>query len=139
MPRAAAAVTTRSQAASKIREGPSFCQNAISNSRPGARPRTSRLMITRSPIVSIMGHAGPVSAAGRQIHHGVTREKAPGNQLETGLINGHHGPILGARIMRDPHGVPEHDVLVVDGTVGGGPLRQAVAAFRLVGIIATCI
>ena len=66
MPRAAAAVTTRSQAASKIRVGPSFCQNAISNSRPGARPRTSRLMITRSPIVSIMGHAGPVLASRRR-------------------------------------------------------------------------
>src|ERR1039458_8122727 len=131
MPRAAAAVTTRSQAASKIRVGPSFCQNAISNSRPGARPRTSRLMITRSPIVFIMGHAGPVSASRRQIYHGVTREEAPGHQLETGLVDRHHGPILGARIVRDSHGVPEHDVLVVDGTVGRGPLHQAVSAFRL--------
>ena len=54
MPRAEAAVTTRSQAASKIRLGPKACQKAISNSRPGARPRTSRVMTTRSGISFIV-------------------------------------------------------------------------------------
>ena len=54
MPCAAAAVTTNSQAASKIRFGPNACQKAISNSRPGARPRTNRVMITRSRITSII-------------------------------------------------------------------------------------
>ncbi len=46
----AAAVTTRSQAASRIRLGPIACQKAMSNSRPGARPRSNRVMITRSRI-----------------------------------------------------------------------------------------
>jgi len=54
MPLAAAAVTTRSQAASKIRLGPKACQKAISNSRPGARPRTNRVMITRSGTTLII-------------------------------------------------------------------------------------
>ena len=58
MPRAAAAVTTKSQAAARILVGPSFCQNAMSNSRPGARPRTSLLMMTRSAIPSVSAILG---------------------------------------------------------------------------------
>jgi hypothetical protein len=54
MPRTAAAVTTRSQAASKIRVGPAACQKAMSNSRPGGRPRTRRVMMTGSGIGSIV-------------------------------------------------------------------------------------
>jgi len=50
MPFAEAAVTTRSHAASRIRLGPSACQNFTSKSRPGARPRTRPSITTRSAM-----------------------------------------------------------------------------------------
>src|SRR5260370_36370564 len=59
MPLTAAAVRTRSHPFSKVRLGPSACQKAISNSRPGARPRTSRVMIRRSAMESIIRRSVP--------------------------------------------------------------------------------
>lgn len=50
MPLAEAAVTTRYQAASKIRLDPAACQNSTSKSRPGARPRVNLSIMTRSAI-----------------------------------------------------------------------------------------
>ena len=92
----------------------------------------------RSHLGSRAGDRGLAELThGRQIERRVAGEESPWDQLEPSLVHRHHGPILGARIVRDPHGVPQHHVAIVDRPVGGGPLDQAIAAAALIRIVAS--
>ena len=45
-----------------------------------------------------------------------------------------HGPVFRPDDMMKPKRVPEHDVGILDGSIGAGPGRKAVTAFALIGI-----
>src|SRR5712691_10885936 len=61
-------------------------------------------------------------------------KKTAGHELETGAVDGHDWPILRTRNMRDPHGVPENDIAVLDGAAGLNPGGQAVTTLALVNV-----
>ena len=49
----------------------------------------------------------------RQVHGRVAREESPWDEPEARDVDGHHGPVLWARVVRDAHGVPQDDILIV--------------------------
>src|SRR6516164_9593684 len=97
----------------------------------------SKSLVPLTALIKVVGnlHASmlsPRSASSRlsllrEVHGGVAAQEPPGDQLETGGVDGHDRPVFGAGIVGDAHGVPEDDVASVDGAVLLGPARQAVA------------
>src|SRR5579872_330935 len=72
---------------------------------------------TCSAIVAVVGRR-------RHVERGVAVEEAERDQREAGVLDGHDGPVLGPRDVRDPERVPQHDVGVDDRTVLRRPLGQ---------------
>src|SRR5213078_379112 len=68
------------------------------------------------------------------VERGVAREEPRGDQLEPDVRRRHHGPLFGARNVRDPHRVPHDDVLVRDGFVVRRPRLQPAAAETLIRV-----
>src|SRR6478736_3344931 len=63
-----------------------------------------------------------VTATGpRDVERGVAVEEADRLQGEAGVVDGHDRPVLRAREVRQPEGVPHDDVGAVDLAVGRGP------------------
>ena len=64
----------------------------------------------------------------------VALEEVEGPELK--LVPGRrkHGPVFRPDNMMKPKRVPEHNVGILDGSIGAGPGRQAVTAFALIRI-----
>ena len=50
---------------------------------------------------------------GRNVQRGIAVEEPDRLELEPRVVDGHHGPVLGTREVREPEGVPHDDVLAV--------------------------
>ena len=76
--------------------------------------------------------AVPVRRCWREVAARVAVEEAERLQCEPGVLARHHRPVLRPAEVGRANGVPQHDVLIDDRPVRGGPLRQPGAARVLV-------
>ena len=74
--------------------------------------------------------------AGWHVERGIPVEEPEGEEVEPAVLDGRHGPVLRTGDVGDPERVPQHDVRPDQGAIGRGPAGQAVAAARLVGVVA---
>src|SRR5688572_19971211 len=72
----------------------------------------------------------------RHVEGRIGVEESRWHPVESRVDAGLHRPVLRARQMVIVERVPNDDALIVEGAVGGGPARQAVAARMLVWILA---
>src|SRR3954466_12872401 len=72
----------------------------------------------------------------RHVQGGVAVEEAHRLEHEAGAVDGHDRPVLRARHVGEPEGVPEDDVLAVQVAVGGGVGGQPGPAGVLVDEVA---
>src|SRR5271166_2290548 len=77
----------------------------------------------------------PVRGRGH-IEGRVAVEEPDGDEREARALDRHDGPVLGAWDVRDPEGVPQHDVGVDDGAILRRPRRESGPARVLVGVVA---
>src|SRR5579871_3888226 len=81
-----------------------------------------------------LGAAGFAATGWCHVQRGVRIEKPNRPERETGPLDRHDRPVLGAWQMMAAEGVPEHDVGVLDGPVRLGPLREPGPAGMLVRV-----
>ena len=64
----------------------------------------------------------------------VALEEVEGPELKLAPSRRKHGPVFRPDDVMKPKRVPEHDVIILDRSIGAGPGRQAVTAFALIRI-----
>src|SRR5580698_3815900 len=102
------------------------------------RSRACLSMTVPSVLSAVMRLGAPVIgtvSAGRrcQVDGRVPVEEPAGLEREPRVLAGHHREVLRLAEMRGAHRVPQHDIRIGDGPVGGGPGGQPRATGVLVG------